>query len=536
MESSKKSSIKNKDDDNLVGQSLGQFKVLAEIGKGGMATVYRARQETIGRDVALKVLPKRLGHDSNFFERFQREVQTISRLQHPHILPVYEYGEHDGMPFIVMALIDGGTLADRIRQSPLSLSDAVKVVRQMALAIDHAHHNGVIHRDLKPSNVLFDKSGNGYLSDFGIAEMTAVKSRLTGTAIIGSPAYIAPELARPNGLSPAVDVYALGVSLYRILSGRLPYQAETPLGVMMAHATEPIPDVRDYRPDLPSTIQDIIARALAKDPDQRFPTAGLLADALDELERGSEDQRVAMLFSNQSGQIIFVDTAFLKMIHLKRADTRNVVGRPMHEVLGLEKQQIQELMQKVCKAGQVDDVPMQIRTTSGSTVDVSCQGVANYDDNDRCIGIDLKLAYILSSINSGDEYTMMTMAQGLTPSSQSRLSFYFSEQFQAQRLLMMEVGGHSLCKSVEDLVDQTAIRNGWPVRVRGGEAELSIEEAKPEPCRALLTKVMSYTISIVGRPLVSKKIREIDQRLKTNDESGDDVPIRLGLLELVDQL
>jgi serine/threonine-protein kinase len=266
--------------DNLVGQTFGQYEIGQQLGQGGMATVYLARQKSIGRTVAIKVMPRYFLHEPSFLQRFEREVKVIAELQHPRVLPVYDYGQINDRPFIVMAYMPGGTLADRIKKGPLPLDEVVRLVGQIAEGLDHAHNKGVIHRDFKPSNVLLDENGNAYLSDFGIAKITESTVQLTGSGIVGTPAYMAPEMADRGTVTPAVDIYALGVTLYQMLTGKFPYQGETPLRVMMAHATEPVPDVRLARPDLPEAVAEVVKRAMAKNPDDRYASAGELAAAL----------------------------------------------------------------------------------------------------------------------------------------------------------------------------------------------------------------------------------------------------------------
>src|SRR5258708_22110153 len=178
----------------------------------------------MGREVGMKVLASTVMHESNFSERFHREVDIISRLQHPHILPVYDFGEQDEMPYIVMAYIRGGTLSEKIKQQgPLSLSEVVRITRQTADALDYAHSLGIIHRDFKPSNVLLDERGNTYLADFGLAKLTEAQQQITGTAMLGTPAYMAPEQASSSDLTPAADVYAMGITVFQMLTGRVPF-------------------------------------------------------------------------------------------------------------------------------------------------------------------------------------------------------------------------------------------------------------------------------------------------------------------------
>ncbi len=265
---------------DLTGSTLGQYHLHDMIGHGGMADVYVADQASIGRQVAIKVLPAHFLQDRTFLQRFMQEVKVIAGLQHPHILPVYDFGENDGMPYIVMAYLTGGSLADRIqREGGLPLPDIVRLVQQITDGLAYAHENGIIHRDFKPSNVLLDGKGNAYLADFGIAKITESTAQLTGSGVVGTPAYMAPEMAQRDGVSTLVDVYALGITLYQMLTGRQPYEADTPMGVLMAHMSQPIPDAREVRPDLPDGVQTVIERAMAKDPMDRYQTPGELAEA-----------------------------------------------------------------------------------------------------------------------------------------------------------------------------------------------------------------------------------------------------------------
>lgn len=214
-----------------------------------------------------------------FLERFTREVEVITQLEHPHILPIIDYGEAEGVPYIAMRYLGGGSLEQWMRRNPPTLQEIVKPIRQIAQALDHAHGQGVIHRDLKPGNIMLDESGNAYLSDFGIARVLG--SQLTGSLIVGTPAYMSPEQANGLPLDGRSDIYALGVVLFEALTGRSPYEAETPMAMLLKHITEPMPPVRQFNPEIPAEVELVISRATAKDPDERYVSATQMMDALE---------------------------------------------------------------------------------------------------------------------------------------------------------------------------------------------------------------------------------------------------------------
>jgi serine/threonine protein kinase len=263
---------------DLIGHTLGQYRIVEEIGRGGMAIVYRAVQPSIGREVAIKVLPTHYSQDAAFLQRFSHEVQVIASLQHPHILRVYDFGEQDNKPYIVMEYVPGGTLATYIDDMPSGLptEEVLRLTTQIAGALDYAHRQRVIHRDFKPSNVLLDMDLQPYLADFGIARVLGETSSITGSGIIGTPAYMAPEMTSRK-VTHLVDIYALGVTVFQMLAGQPPYQAEDPFAVAVAHVTLPVPSILNMRPDLPEEVQDVIEKAMAKDPAARYQTAGRLA-------------------------------------------------------------------------------------------------------------------------------------------------------------------------------------------------------------------------------------------------------------------
>ncbi len=264
---------------------FGRYEIKGELGRGGMATVYHAYDPRFERDVAIKVLPREFLHDPQFRARFEREAKMIALLEHPAIVPVYDFGEEEEQPYIVMRYMSGGSLAERLPKGALPLDEAVRLFSRLAPSLDAAHAKGIIHRDMKPGNILFDQYGNAFLSDFGIARLAQAGSgTLTGGNILGTPAYMSPEQVQGDKeLDGRSDLYAMGVILYQVLTGNAPYQSTTPARVMMMHILEPVPQILTVRKDLPVGVQTVIERAMAKDPDQRYSTAGEMAAELENI-------------------------------------------------------------------------------------------------------------------------------------------------------------------------------------------------------------------------------------------------------------
>ncbi|MGE5641614.1 MAG: serine/threonine protein kinase [Byssovorax cruenta] len=264
--------------DNIqAGQTLGPYRIINQIGKGGMANVYRAYQPSVDRYVAIKVLPSQLAESKEFATRFHQEARIIAMLEHPHILPVFDYGESDGVAYFVMRYLDAGTLKDKMEAGrPLPLNEIDRIFTQLADALSYAHSHGVVHRDLKPANALIDSFGNVFLTDFGIAKLLESASpRLTQTdAVMGTPAYISPEQAQGMPVDQRSDIYSLGIILYEMVTGGVPFVADTPLAVLFKHISDPLPLPSKVKPDVPEAIEKVILKALAKDPKDRFPTAG----------------------------------------------------------------------------------------------------------------------------------------------------------------------------------------------------------------------------------------------------------------------
>ncbi len=259
-------------------RTINHYEISGQIGQGGMATVFRAYDPRFKREVALKLLPHALLHDPSFRVRFEREAQTIASLEHPAIVPVYDYGEADGQPYLVMRLMTGGTLGDRLAQGPLTVTEAARIFGRLAPALDAAHKQGIIHRDLKPGNILFDQWNEPYLADFGIAKLAdgdGAKGLTATGSTMGTPAYMSPEQVQGDNLDGRSDVYALGVILFEMLTGKRPYEAGTPMAVALKHVMDPIPPLP--KADLPPECQTIINKALAKAPDHRYASASALA-------------------------------------------------------------------------------------------------------------------------------------------------------------------------------------------------------------------------------------------------------------------
>ncbi len=268
----------------MLANHFGRYEIKSTLGQGGMAAVYLAHDPRFGRDVALKVMKRDLQDDDSFRGRFKREARTIATLEHPAIVPVYDFGEENHQLFLVMRLMSGGTLADRIQQRPLSLQAVVPIIQRIGSSLDHAHQQGLIHRDLKPGNILFDEYSNAYLSDFGIAKVAQSGTNLTGSGVLGTPAYTSPEqIHGEKDIDGRADLYTLGVILFEALTGQKPFRADTPVKQLMAHILDPIPRILQLNPALPPACEAIIQKALAKDRDERFATAAELVHQLRQL-------------------------------------------------------------------------------------------------------------------------------------------------------------------------------------------------------------------------------------------------------------
>ena len=263
------------------GRRLGRYRLEELLGQGGMAEVWRAADERLGRTVAVKVIHSAHLRDGHFRERFHREARLVASLDHPNVLPVYDYGDEEGVPYLVMPYLDGGTLRDRMMGSPIPFAQAVSWIHQLADALDAAHAAGILHRDVKPANVLIRRDDRLALADFGIAKMVESPTGLTATGmVVGTPIYMAPEQAQGKPATPASDLYALAVLAYELLSGRPPFDGESALALMHQHVTAPAPLLSSSVHGLPAGLDPIFEQALAKEPERRPPTGRAFARQL----------------------------------------------------------------------------------------------------------------------------------------------------------------------------------------------------------------------------------------------------------------
>jgi len=273
---------------NLTGQTIGRYYILEQLGEGGMATVYKAFDTRLEREVAVKVIRKGAFPAEQFervLKRFERESRALARLSHPNIVKVLDYGEHEGTPYLVLEYIRGGTLREQIKRRPLPWQQAIRYLLPVARALHYAHRQGVVHRDVKPSNILIDEEGLSLLSDFGIAKLLEGNdaATLTGTGLgLGTPEYMAPE-QWTGSASPRSDIYSLGVVLYEAVCGRRPYQADTPAALLLKQATEAPPRPGRFVAGLPLEIEKVLMRSLAHAPAQRYPDTDAMARALEKL-------------------------------------------------------------------------------------------------------------------------------------------------------------------------------------------------------------------------------------------------------------
>ncbi|HET7236895.1 MAG TPA: BTAD domain-containing putative transcriptional regulator, partial [Actinomycetota bacterium] len=252
------------------GEPLRGYRLLEQVGEGAFGVVYRALQPQVGREVAIKAMPPELANHPDFVRRFEHEAQIVARLEHPHIVPLYDFWREPDAAYLVMRFLRGGSLEDLLGDGPLEPERAAGILDHVASALAAAHRQGVVHRDVKPGNILLDEEGNAYLTDFGVALDAGSPERTTGTMIRGTPAYLSPEQIRLDPASPRSDVYALGIVLFEMLTGLHPFPDSSLTMLLDHHLRDPLPSALDMRPDLPARADEVIARATAKEADRRF--------------------------------------------------------------------------------------------------------------------------------------------------------------------------------------------------------------------------------------------------------------------------
>ncbi|MCD6344011.1 MAG: protein kinase [Anaerolineae bacterium] len=266
----------------LIGKTLGKYQIVEHLGHGGMAEVYLCQQTNLERQVALKILHPFLAEDAGFVSRFQREARLVAALRHPNIVQVYDFDHNEeyGIYYMVMEYIPGATLKEHLAAGDVPLKEGVAIVAAIADALDYAHRRGTVHRDVKPANIMFTAEGQPVLADFGIARMLSLTGLTASGAMVGTPAYMAPEIGMGESGTPSSEIYSLGVVLYETVTGHLPFEAEVPMALVMKHINDPVPSPTRYIPTLPASLETAILKTLAKKPEERFARAGELAAAL----------------------------------------------------------------------------------------------------------------------------------------------------------------------------------------------------------------------------------------------------------------
>jgi putative two-component system response regulator len=301
------------------GVKLGPYEIVDRIGRGGMATVYRAYHRGLDRQVAIKVLSELFADDAEFRERFLLEARSVARLKHPNILQIFDFDQVEDTPYLVMELVDGGTLSQRLG-SPIDLRETVGLLGPVASALDYAHAHGIVHRDIKPSNILIHKDGTPMLADFGLAKLADSARKLTSSRVVlGTPEYMSPEQSSGGHIGPASDRYSLAVVAYEMLTGRVPFQADTPAAILLAHIGAVLPPAFELRGELSAHVDAALQRGLAKRPEDRFGSSADFVAALtpaawpstigEDVERPTPAFRLAAATSKTVSDVLVVDDA-----------------------------------------------------------------------------------------------------------------------------------------------------------------------------------------------------------------------------------
>ncbi len=277
---------------DMIGRTIGRYQIVEHLGRGGMAEVFKAYQASLDRYVALKLMHSFLAEDAEFFARFEREAKNIAALHHPNIIQIHDFDREGPSSYMVMEFVDGGTLKDRLnalaaKGEILPLTEAIRIIKDVGAALAFAHGSGMIHRDIKPANVLIDRKGRVILTDFGIAKMVSSAKFTASGSLLGTPAYMAPEQGLGQPGDHRADIYSLGVMLYQLVTGVLPYEADTPVAVILKHVNEPLPMPRTIKPDLPVGLERIIAKSMAKEAGQRYQHVDDMMSDLGDLDKAA---------------------------------------------------------------------------------------------------------------------------------------------------------------------------------------------------------------------------------------------------------
>lgn len=265
--------------------TIGRYEIEKELTQGGMGVIYLARDPYIQRQVVVKVLMYSHMQEEVYRDFFQQEAEVIAALEHPCIVPIYDFGWHGEQPYIVMRYMAGGSLDDRLKKEEVKLTEIAHIFKRIGDALDAAHARKIIHRDVKPSNFLYDSTGEIFLSDFGIAKSKPFTDD-DGTWLVGTPAYMSPEQIKGDAVDGRSDTYALGIVLYRLLTGQLPFSNSSTTALINAHVEKPIPDIRLIKSNIPAVWQEVVGKAMAKDPNDRYPTVSDFARDVAEVVSG----------------------------------------------------------------------------------------------------------------------------------------------------------------------------------------------------------------------------------------------------------
>lgn len=304
--------------DSLIGKKIGKYQIVEHLGRGGMAEVYKAYQPALDRYVAIKLLHSFLAEDKNFLNRFQREAKAVAQLRHPNIVQLYDFDVADGIYYyVVMEFVDGDTLRDRLEElngkhQLMPLVEAIRIIREVALALSYAHSHNMVHRDVKPSNVIIDRENRVVLTDFGIAKILGSPQYTASGGMTGTPSYISPEQGLGVPGDARSDIYSLGTMFFQLVTGRLPYEADTPVAIVLKHINDPLPVPSRFNPSLPPDIDRIIFKAMAKNPYDRYQTAEEFIVQLDQIKVGgpfldfSQSMPAPSMLADLTGQTVTV--------------------------------------------------------------------------------------------------------------------------------------------------------------------------------------------------------------------------------------